>query len=261
MPAATTARRSPRLDWSDPEVGTIDLAVIRRAATDGDAIGSLLTNPVGRARAGTTSSPSPRRTPSARRARRLRRDRLRPRGVGRSTAVKCLDASDGQHALRHPGRSARQPGWTDELTQRNRDFVAACEANSGGILPYITTDNAARDMDLLRAVLGDASSTTSATPTAPSSARPTRSSSPSASGGSCSTARSTRRCPGSTSARRRRSGSSRRCGPTWPTACRAAAVRSPARSMRHGRLGTLLASVDACRSPLRTGACSAPTRS
>jgi hypothetical protein len=28
------------LDWSDPAVGTIDLAVIRRAATDGAPIGS-----------------------------------------------------------------------------------------------------------------------------------------------------------------------------------------------------------------------------
>ena len=39
--------------------------------------------------------------------------------------------------------------------QRTRDFAEACEANSDGILPYITTDNAARDMDLLRGVLGD----------------------------------------------------------------------------------------------------------
>ena len=47
-------------------------------------------------------------------------------------------------------------GWRAELTARNEEFVSACEANSGGILPYVTTDNAARDMDLLRAVLGDA---------------------------------------------------------------------------------------------------------
>jgi len=45
--------------------------------------------------------------------------------------------------------------WADELLARHGGFAEACDADSDGILPYITTDNAARDMDLIRAVLGD----------------------------------------------------------------------------------------------------------
>jgi pimeloyl-ACP methyl ester carboxylesterase len=45
--------------------------------------------------------------------------------------------------------------WAAERTQAHQEFSDACEANSNGILPFITTENSARDMDLLRAVLGD----------------------------------------------------------------------------------------------------------
>jgi pimeloyl-ACP methyl ester carboxylesterase len=144
------------LDWSDPAVGTIDLAVIRRAATDGaDRLTPDQPGRSGRERV------RPHRPVLVVRGglcavERLRRHRFRPRGVGRSTAVRCFDPSAmDAYLFDIPADPRGSQGWTDELTARNRDFVAACEANSGGILPYITTDNAARDMDLLRAVLGD----------------------------------------------------------------------------------------------------------
>ena len=63
---------------------------------------------------------------------------------------------DGRIPLRHSRRPPRTPthGPT-ERTEWNQAFSDACEANSDGILPFITTENSARDMDLLRAVLGD----------------------------------------------------------------------------------------------------------
>ncbi|MDF2509316.1 MAG: peptidase [Microbacterium sp.] len=42
-----------------------------------------------------------------------------------------------------------------DLIENYDAFAEACEANSEGILPHVTTMNAARDMDLIRAVLGD----------------------------------------------------------------------------------------------------------
>lgn len=54
-----------------------------------------------------------------------------------------------------PAAPRGTPEWESELTDRNERFAAACEANSGDILPHISTANAARDMDLLRGVLGD----------------------------------------------------------------------------------------------------------
>ncbi|WP_292830976.1 alpha/beta hydrolase [Microbacterium sp.] len=145
------------LDWADPDAGTIDLAIIRRAATSGTALGSLLTNPGGPGASGyDLIAGSATFAVSAPVLDAFDVIGFDPRGVGRSTAVTCLDAAAMDAVLYDiPAEPRDSEGWTAELTQRNRDFVAACEANSGGILPYITTDNSARDMDLLRGVLGD----------------------------------------------------------------------------------------------------------
>ncbi len=146
------------LDWADPGAGEIELSVIRQRALSGEPIGSLLTNPGGPGASGVG----------------LIRDSIGfavgaplqeqfdvigfdPRGVGESTAVRCLDAAGmDAYLFDIPADPRGSDGWTAERTEWNQEFSDACEANSDGILPFITTENAARDMDLLRAVLGDA---------------------------------------------------------------------------------------------------------
>jgi len=145
------------LDWSDPDAGQIELAIIRRAATDGDAIGSLLTNPGGPGASGydliADSASFAVGAPLLSAYDVIGFD---PRGVGRSTAVTCFDAEDMDAFLFDIPADARgTDAWRTELAERNDEFAAACEEGSDGILSYITTDNSARDMDLLRAVLGD----------------------------------------------------------------------------------------------------------
>jgi pimeloyl-ACP methyl ester carboxylesterase len=145
------------LNWDDPSAGEIELSVIRQRATSGEAIGSLLTNPGGPGASGVD----------------LIRDSIDfavgsalqdrydvigfdPRGVGESTSVHCLDAAAmDAYLFDIPADPRGSQGWTDERTQLNQEFSDACEANSDGILPFITTEFAARDVDLLRAVLGD----------------------------------------------------------------------------------------------------------
>jgi pimeloyl-ACP methyl ester carboxylesterase len=78
-----------------------------------------------------------------------------PRGVGRSAPVECesdaqLDAYFQQDAT--PDDSAERT----QLLKRTKQFNAACEKNSKKILPHVRTTDAARDMDLMRQVLGDA---------------------------------------------------------------------------------------------------------
>jgi pimeloyl-ACP methyl ester carboxylesterase len=144
------------LDWNDPGKGKVSLALIRHSATDRSQ-GSLLVNPGGPGASGVE----------------LVRDSLDyavgddlaehfdvvgfdPRGVGRSTAVTCFDAKQMDAFLFDIPRAPRgTDAWRDEVLAADADFAKACEANSDGILPYITTEFAARDMDLIRAVLGD----------------------------------------------------------------------------------------------------------
>ncbi|WP_417561855.1 alpha/beta hydrolase [Microbacterium sp.] len=145
------------LNWDDPGAGSVDLAIIRHRATDGKALGSLLVNPGGPGASGLE----------------LVRDSLQfavgsqleksydvigfdPRGVGESTAVKCYDAKQMDAFLFDiPAAARNTPAWRDEMMASYKKFADACQANSGGILPDVNTVFAARDMDLMRAVLGD----------------------------------------------------------------------------------------------------------
>ncbi|UPL17027.1 alpha/beta hydrolase [Microbacterium aurugineum] len=144
------------LDWENPAAGDITLAVVRHRA-EGTPVGSLLTNPGGPGASGVD----------------LVLNNLGfavgadlienfdvigfdPRGVGDSTAVTCYDAPEMDDYLYGIPAAARGTAeWEAELLDAHKSFAEACDANSGGILPYVTTVNAARDMDLIRAVLGD----------------------------------------------------------------------------------------------------------
>ena len=146
------------LDWSEPDAGEIELSVIRsRAEGSAEPIGSLLTNPGGPGASGVALVRDS-LSYAVGDALRERYDVIGfdPRGVGESTAVRCYDAADMDAFLFDiPAEERGTDAWAEELTERNADFAEACEAGSDGILPHITTENAARDMDLLRAVLGD----------------------------------------------------------------------------------------------------------
>jgi len=151
-----TTVRAPR-DWNDPGAGEIELAVVRRAAGSGDALGSLLVNPGGPGASGyDLIADSAQFAVGSVLADAYDVIGFDPRGVGRSSAVACFDAAGTDaYFFDIPAAPRGTPEWEAELTARNEQFAAACDENSDGILPFITTEFAARDMDLLRAVLGD----------------------------------------------------------------------------------------------------------
>lgn len=145
------------LDWSTPSAGTVKLALIRHYAT-GKRLGSLLVNPGGPGASGVS----------------FVRDSLDyavdknlqehydivgfdPRGVGSSTAVKCYDAAKMDDYIFGitPGTRGSD-SWIQASTRQASDFAAACKQNTGALLGQVGTTSAARDLDVLRAVLGDA---------------------------------------------------------------------------------------------------------
>ncbi|MFJ6674260.1 alpha/beta hydrolase [Actinosynnema sp. NPDC091369] len=73
-----------------------------------------------------------------------------PRGVGGSTALTCRTVPELATVDTRPADS-EFPKWAAEA-QAAED---ACHRSAGGIRPYISTANTARDLDVVRAVLGE----------------------------------------------------------------------------------------------------------
>ncbi|MGI8648145.1 MAG: alpha/beta hydrolase [Acidimicrobiales bacterium] len=77
-----------------------------------------------------------------------------PRGVADSGHVTCMTAEETQQAWAGVSASV-QPGAFERGQRAAERFNAACQKRSGDLLPYIGTEYVARDMDLLRAAVGD----------------------------------------------------------------------------------------------------------
>ncbi|MGN6272677.1 MAG: alpha/beta hydrolase [Protaetiibacter sp.] len=147
------------LDWADPAGDTIELALIRQPATDGTARGSLLVNPGGPGGSGVDFI---RDSIDFATSDELQREfdvvGFDPRGVGASTPVVCTDDDAGLDDYLYgitPGVHGSD-AWITASEQRNAAFAQGCLEHTGALLGHIDTVSAARDLDLLRAVLGDA---------------------------------------------------------------------------------------------------------
>jgi pimeloyl-ACP methyl ester carboxylesterase len=144
------------MDWENPDDGDIELALIRQRAK-GDAIGSLLVNPGG---PGASGYEFVRDSVSFATDSKLQQNfdvvGFDPRGVGRSTPVTCFD-DEGMDEYLY-GLSTEQRGseaWMAELADSAKQYGDACAENTGASLEFTDTVSAARDLDLMRAVLGD----------------------------------------------------------------------------------------------------------
>ncbi|MFD3542033.1 alpha/beta hydrolase [Streptomyces sp. NPDC058662] len=134
------------LDRDRPARGTVRIAVARIPATDREKrIGSLLLNfggPGSPGVAGLAADPDA----FADLGERYDLVAFDPRGVGRSEPVSCAGSQGVQDEA--VGDAAAQLAVLRAVARR-------CELASGPVLPYIGTVHAARDMDVIRRVLGD----------------------------------------------------------------------------------------------------------
>lgn len=141
------------LDYLDPEARTLQIAVARLKAT-GSRLGSLLANPGGPGASGVDFAHSARDAFTSRVRERYDIVGFDPRGVGRSNGIRCLDDDqlDRYHATDStPDTKAER----QRLRTMSRRYAEECQDKSGWLLPHMGTRNAARDLDVLRAVLGD----------------------------------------------------------------------------------------------------------
>ncbi|GAB2572957.1 alpha/beta hydrolase [Streptomyces capparidis] len=145
------------LDYAKPaEGGDIKLAVARKRARDqGARLGSLLVNPGGPGASAVdylqqqaaVGYPAPVRDAYDLVA-------FDPRGVGGSVPVTCLSDAD-MDAFTRVDTTPDDQREIDRLVAADRRFARGCERSAARLLPHMGTVEAARDMDVLRAVLGD----------------------------------------------------------------------------------------------------------
>ncbi|WP_309057174.1 alpha/beta fold hydrolase, partial [Streptomyces sp.] len=147
--------RAP-LDYAKPGAGEIDLAVSRvRATGPGKRLGSLLVNPggPGGSAVGYLQGYAGIGYPAPVRAR-YDMVAVDPRGVARSEPVECLTGPE-MDTYTQVDQTPDTAAETSALAAAFQRFAAGCAKRSGEVLPHVSTVETARDMDIVRAVLGD----------------------------------------------------------------------------------------------------------
>lgn len=146
------------VDYADPGGETIEIAVDRAKSTGSkkERQGALLYNPGGPGGSGLrfparVTDENPLWTKAAKAYDFVGFD---PRGVGHSAPVSCMDP---QEFVKAPKADPVPDDEGDKRAQRKlaKEYAEGCKERSGSLLPHMTTPNTARDLDVLRAALGE----------------------------------------------------------------------------------------------------------
>ena len=156
VPGFECATLKAPLDYADPAAGDVRLAVARKKATGpGKKLGSLLVNPggPGGSAIGYLQAYAGIGYPAEVRAR-YDMVAVDPRGVARSEPVECLDGPD-MDTYTQTDATPDDARETTQLVDAYKNFAEGCGAHSPELLRHVSTVEAARDMDIVRAALGD----------------------------------------------------------------------------------------------------------
>ena len=143
------------LDYEKPDGETIKVALIRARSTGkGERIGSLLFNFGGPGGSGVSMLPS---FADMYGTLRERYDLVSfdPRGVAGSEGVRCRSDKETQAAEESVDLTPDTPAEEAAYFKDAADFGAGCARDSGKLLGHVSTVEAAKDMDVMRQVLGD----------------------------------------------------------------------------------------------------------
>ncbi len=149
------ATASVPLDYSRPNKGSYQVALIKKPATGpGQRLGSLFTNPGGPGGSGVDFVRATADSLYGTLSQRYDIVGFDPRGTGHSqAAIDCQanQETEGIYSIPY----ATPDSDFDALLAKGRNYVSKCVRLNRPILPYITTGNVARDLDLLRQAVGD----------------------------------------------------------------------------------------------------------
>lgn len=140
-------------DPLNPSLGTIEMAIDRRPAS-GQKIGSLLVNPGGPGASGVDFLPQAVSLMPASLLARFDVIGFDPPGVGRTAPIVCLDPEGLTKYFDADPDPPTQAGMNAVIAEA-RTFASGCASRSGAELPYVSTVDAAMDMDVIRRDVGD----------------------------------------------------------------------------------------------------------
>jgi pimeloyl-ACP methyl ester carboxylesterase len=143
------------LDYSRPTGKTIELRARKVLARDRvGKIGTLFVNPGGPGASGMDFAAAAKSVFGAGLLRDFDIVGWDPRGVGQSTPVRCLD-TEGMDAIMASDGSPDNAAEVTDLENLSKEFAAGCLRRSGDLLAHLSTKDAARDIDVLRGIVGD----------------------------------------------------------------------------------------------------------
>ena len=173
-PAAASAGAGPPVSWSDcgdgfqcatvpapldydhPRGAQIALSLIRLPAADpARRIGSLLINPGGPGGSGVDFVRAAAAYYPATVRARFDLVGFDPRGIYRSSPLLCFDSLEQAEASLPPFPFPQTPAEERQQKAADARLAAACASHGGAIRDHMSSADAARDLDLLRRVLGD----------------------------------------------------------------------------------------------------------
>lgn len=155
QPQFSCANYNVPLNHDKPKQGTINIALMKRAANNpAERVGALFVNPGGPGGSGyawpkTTRFDGPIED-------HFDTIGFDPRGVGRSTPLKCFATEEDYESVFGP--MAQIPVTAEqeaEVTKANKDYGRFCKRFAGPLVNHMSTKDVVRDLDLLRAAAGE----------------------------------------------------------------------------------------------------------
>lgn len=141
------------IDYANPSDGAMQISAIRKLAT-GSAQGSLILNPGGPGGSGIEYVTYVDFVISNTLRENFDIVGFDPRGVGQSTPVECLSDEQTEEYIALDGSPDNQTE-IDQAQEMAELFGQTCATNSPDIFQFVDTVSATRDIDILRALLGD----------------------------------------------------------------------------------------------------------